>query len=134
MNTEPSVSNTPHPPGLKSGRVGLAFQILRMFWLTEATLILVVIYGLYSGWSTARQWSDGLFLAAAAQLIIGGISILGSSRDYSYAFLARYVAKGDVTENQKQLGAEMLRQQSFGKRAFLGGLLTLLIAWLALRV
>ncbi|HCE17549.1 MAG TPA: hypothetical protein DEQ80_06795 [Anaerolinea thermolimosa] len=115
------------------GRTGIIFQVLRTFWLTEVTLILVAIYGLYSGWSTPRQWSDGLFLAAAAQLMIGGISFLGSSRDYSYAFLARYVTKGDVTETQKQLGVEMLRQQSFGKRAFLGGLLTLLIAWLALR-
>lgn len=134
MNAEPSSSNSPHQPAIKPVPIGLTFQVLRMFWLTELTLILVVIYGLYSGWSTPRQWSDGLFLAAAAQLIIGGISFLGSSRDYSYAFLARYVTKGDVTEAQKQLGVEMLRQQSFGKRAFLGGLLTLLIAWLALRV
>lgn len=134
MSVEPPSPNSFPPPSQKSGHVGPAFKILRMFWLTEATLILVVIYGLYSGWSTPRQWSDGLFLAAAAQLLIGGISILGSSRDYSYAFLARYVAKGDVTETQKQLGVEMLRQQSFGKSAFLGGLLTLLIAWLALKV
>ncbi|GAP06939.1 hypothetical protein ATHL_01804 [Anaerolinea thermolimosa] len=133
MSTEPSSSNSPHQMPVNPGRTGIIFQVLRTFWLTEVTLILVAIYGLYSGWSTPRQWSDGLFLAAAAQLMIGGISFLGSSRDYSYAFLARYVTKGDVTETQKQLGVEMLRQQSFGKRAFLGGLLTLLIAWLALR-
>lgn len=134
MNSEPPSSNVPRPPALKPGFTGVAFQILRMFWLTEVSLILIVFYALYSGWSTPRQWSDGLFLAAAAQLLIGGISFLGSSRDYSHAFLARYVEKGDVTENQKHLVTQMLRQQSFGKRAFLGGLLTLLIAWLVLRV
>lgn len=74
-----------------------------------------------------------MFLAAAIQVMVAGITILGSSQDPSNAHLVRYVDKSDITETLGQLTSDMLRQQSFGKRAFVGGLLTALISWLVLR-
>lgn len=117
-------------------RVGLGrwiFRVLRNFWLTELILLLVAFYGLYVGWSTQRQWSDGYFYAAAAQFLIAGIAVIGGTAqtDTDAAFV-RYVANGDMSETRKQLFMDFLHKMNVGVRAVIGGLITMLISGLFL--
>lgn len=117
-------------------RPGLGRQVvrvLRMFWLTELTLLLMVLYGLHVGWSTTRQWSDGYFYAAAAQFLIAGITVIGgTAQTDTDAAYVRYVANGDISDTRKQLFMDFLRKMNFGVRAVIGGFITLLIAGLFL--
>ena len=104
------------------------FHLLRMFWLTELALLVVVLYGLRVGWSTPRQWSDGLFFGAIAQIIAAGIAVFGSRGEALDASSTRYVDHANVTETFRLLSHESLRKNKFGLIAFLGGVLTMLIA------
>ena len=133
MNADSSPGNSVEKRAIPPGCAALVLKVFRMFWFTAVILLLVVLYGLYAGWSAPRQWSDGFFLAAAAQVMFAGISMLGSSRDPSYAAEVRYVADGNITETHKQLVIDLLRRETFAVRAFAGGVLTILIAWIALR-
>ena len=69
-----------------------------MFWLTELALLIVVLYGLRAGWSTPRQWSDGLFFGAAIQIMVAGITLLGSRGEAMDASSQRYVDHGNTTD------------------------------------
>ena len=70
-----------------------------MFWLTELALLLVVLYGLHSGWSTPRQWSDGLFIDAVVQLVVAGAMMYSTRGDALDASWVRYVNHGNIAEN-----------------------------------
>jgi hypothetical protein len=128
-------TNSSPDKNLPSRRVSLPtfarriFRLLRMFWLVELILLLVALYGLYVGWSTPRQWSDGYFFAAAAQFLIAGISVVGgpAQTDTDAAYV-RYVVDGDISETRNQLFMDFLHKMNFGVRALIGGLLTLLIS------
>ena len=116
------------------GCVGWIFQLPRMFWLAELTLLIVGLYGLRAGWSTERQWSDGLFFGAAVQLMVAGVTLLGSRWEALDSSSLRYVDHGNVAETFGVLALESLRKRKFGVIAFLGGMLTMLISGLVLWV
>ena len=134
MNAVPPSKNSSAKPARRTSCARLVFQLLRMFWLTELALLLVVLYGLRAGWSAPQQWSDGFFIAAALQVVIAGITMVGSSRETEDASWVRYVVNSNITETRQQLVLSMMRKETFGLRAFLGGLLTVLIAVLVSRV
>jgi hypothetical protein len=134
MNADSSSGNPTKKRASLSGCAVSVFHLLGMFWLTELALLLVGLYGLYAGWTTPRQWSDGLFYAAIAQIVVAGVWMYSMRGDAVDASWMRYVDHGDITETYKLLGIDTLRRMKFGVRAFLGGILTLLIAALVLRV
>ena len=134
MNADSSPDN---PSGKRKTLPGCAvwiFNLLRMFWLTELALLIVVLYGLRVGWSTPRQWSDGLFICAAAQMMIAGVMILAASGEALDASSVRYLDHGNVNETYSQLVFDKLRRRKFGVAAFLGGMLTMLISGFVLWV
>jgi hypothetical protein len=134
MNADSSPDNPSGKRRILPGCAVWIFQLLRMFWLTGLALLIVVLYGLRMGWSTPRQWSDGLFLGAAAQIMVAGVMILGSKGEALDASSVRYVDQGNVNETYSQLVIDKLRRMKFGLIAFLGGLLTMLMAGLVLWV
>ncbi len=130
-------SSSDNPSGKRKILPGCAvwiFQLLRLFWLTELVLLIVVLGGLRAGWSTPRQWSDALFFGAVAQLMVAGVMILGSKGEALDASSVRYVDHGNVTETFLLLSYESLRRKKYGLIAFLGGVLTMLIAGIVLWV
>ena len=128
MNADSSSDNPSGKRKTLPGCVVWIFHLLRMFWLTELVLLIVVLDGLRVGWSTPHQWSDGLFLGAAAQIMVAGVTMLGSRGEALDASSMRYVDHGDTKETFRQLSLDSLRRRKFGLIAFLGGLLTMLIA------
>ena len=134
MNADSSSDNPSGKRKILPGCVVWIFHLLRMFWLTELALLIVFLYGLRGGWSTPRQWSDGLFFGAIAQILVAGIIMLGSRGEALDASSTRYVDHGNVTETFQMLALESLRQKKFGVIAFLGGVLTMLIAGVVLWV
>ena len=134
MSADSSPDNPSGKRITQPGCVVWIFHLLRMFWLTELVLLIVVLYGLCVGWSTPRQWSDGLFFGASAQIMVAGIMLLGSRGEALDASSTRYVDHGNITETFRLLSSESLRKKKFGVMAFLGGLLTMLIAGFALWV
>ena len=134
MRATPSPGNPSEKRAKLASWATLIFQLLRLFWVTELILLLVVLYGLYAGWSVPRQWSDAFFYAAAAQIIIAGIPLLGSTGEVSSAAEVRYVAKGDVSETRQQLAQVAMGKLTFSLRVFIGSLLTILIAALVMRL
>ena len=134
MNADSSPDN---PSGKRKTLPGCAvwiFQLLRMFLFTELVLLIVVLYGLCVGWSTPRQWSDGLFFGASVQIMVAGITLLGSRGEAMDASSTRYVDHGNITDTFRLLSSESLRKKRFGVIAFLGGLLTMLLSGFALWV
>lgn len=130
-----AVSSPGNPSGKRvtySGCAAWLPRLLRMFWVTELALLAVVVYGLRAGWSTPRQWSDGLFFDAVAQMMVAGVILLMPLGDAYDASWLRYVDHGDVEETRYQLFLDTMRRKQFGLRAFLGGMLTMLFAALAL--
>jgi hypothetical protein len=134
MNADSSPDNPSEKRKILPGYIVWIFHLLRMFWLTELVLLIVVLYGLGVGWSTPRQWSDGVFFGAMAQIMFAGVTILGSRGEALDASSLRYVDHGNITETFRLLSLEALRKKKFGLIAFLGGLLTMLIAALVLLV
>ncbi len=130
MNADYSSGN---PSGKRAALPGCAawfFHQLRVFWITELALLIVVLYGLRAGWSwtAPRQWSDGFFLAGAIQVVIAAVTILAPTGEALDASTVRYVSKGDVSDTRHELFLDTLRRKKFGLRVFLGALLTMLIA------
>ncbi len=70
MNATLSPGNPSEKRTKLASFAALIFLLLRMFWVTELILLLVVLYGLYAGWSELSQWSDAFFYAAIAQMFI----------------------------------------------------------------
>jgi hypothetical protein len=134
MNTDSYPGNPSAKRAILSGCAVWIFHLLRMFWLTELALLLVVLYGLHAGWSTPRQWSDGLFISAFAQIVVASATMYGTRGEALDASYVRYVNHGNITETHNQLVLDALHRMKFGLRAFLGGLLTMLIAALVLLV
>jgi hypothetical protein len=134
MNADSSPDNPSGKRKILPGCVVWIFHLLRMFWLTELVLLIVGLYGLRVDWSTPRQWSDGLFFGAVAQIMVAGITLLGSRGEALDASSTRYVDHGNITETFHLLSLESLRKKKFGVIAFLGGMLTMLIAGFALWV
>jgi hypothetical protein len=134
MNADSSPDNPSGKRKILPGCVVWIFHLLRMFWLTELVLLIVVLYGLLVGWSTPRQWSDGLFFGAAVQIMVAGIMLLGSRGEALDASSTRYVDHGNITDTFRLLSSESLRKKRFGVIVFLGGLLTMLISGFALWV
>lgn len=134
MSAHPSAEITPKKPSLLARSAVSIFHLLRLFWLTLLVLLIVLIYGLRAGWSTPRQWSDGLFIAAVIQIVIGAISAMGSSSTMalSDSATARYVIGADVHETRLQVMRDYARKATFGLRAFAGALFITLLAALAL--
>ena len=110
------------------------FKLLRMFWLTELVLLIVVLYGLRAGWSTPRQWSDAFFIGACALILVAAVTMFGSRGDAMDAYSMRYVEHANITETLHLLSLESMRKIRFGMITFLGGLLTMLIAGIVLWV
>ena len=79
MNADSSPDNPSGKQKILPGCAVWIFHLLRMFWLTELALLIVVLYGLRAGWST-RQWSDGLFFGAAAQIMSRRNNAVGLER------------------------------------------------------
>lgn len=104
------------------------FHILRMFWLAALAVLLACLFGWRAGWSSASQWSDGLFIAGLAQLIAGGASMMGSPLDTSGSLWMRYMARGNTAETRQQFFSDMLQKQTFGMQAFAGAIITILLA------
>jgi hypothetical protein len=134
MNSDSSPSNPSGKQAILPGCAVWIFHLLRMFWLTELALLLVVLYGLYAGWSTPRQWSDGLFIDALIQIMVAGVTMYGTRGEALESSLVRYVDRGSISETRSLLVLDTLRRMKFGLRAFLGGMLTMLIAALVLWV
>ena len=134
MNADSSPDNPSGKRKTLPGCVFLILHLLRMFWLTGLVLLIVVLYGLRGGWSTPRQWSDGLFFGAAIQIMVAGVTLLGSRWEAMDASTMRYVDHGSITETFRLLSDESMRKKIFGALTFLGGMLTLLIAGLVLWV
>jgi hypothetical protein len=134
MNADSSPDNPSGKLKILPGCAVWIFNLLRMFWLTELALLIVVLYGLRVGWSTPRQWSDGLFICAAAQMMIAGVMILAASGEALDASSVRYLDHGNVNETYSQLVFDKLRRRKFGVAAFLGGMLTMLISGFVLWV
>lgn len=130
MTSSSSPSNSNENRKALPGWALWILHALRLFWLACAALLVVAVWGLISGWNTPRQWSDGFFYAAAMQVMVAGITLIGSptSRQVQDASAARYVSGGNVDEVQQQLVVDNLRQMSFGVRAFFGGIFTGLIS------
>ncbi len=134
MNTDPSPGNPSGKRKILPGCVVWIFQLMRMFWLAELTLLIVVLYGLRAGWSTPRLWSNGLFFGAIAQILVAGITIMGSTGEAVDASTMRYVDHGNIMDTFRLLSLDALRKKRFGVIAFLGGVLTMLMAGLELWV
>ena len=134
MNADSSPGNPSGKRKILPGCAVWIFHLLRMFWLTELALLIVVLFGLRGGWSTPRQWSDGLFICAAAQMMIAGVMILAASGEALDASSVRYLDHGNVNETYSQLVFDKLRRRKFGVAAFLGGMLTMLISGFVLWV
>jgi hypothetical protein len=117
-----------------AGAARSVFSWLRLFWVTGLALLIVAGLGLYSGWSTPRQWSDALFFAAVAQVVVAAVPLLNFSGVVTAAANVRYIAKGNVGETSRQIVEDALRKSSFSLRAFLGAVLTVLLALLVLWV
>ena len=134
MNAASSPGNPSEKRAKPASWAKWIFQLLRMFWVTELTLLLVVLYGLYAGWSVPKQWSDAFFYAAVAQILIAATTIEGSSEDISAASVVRHLAKGDISETRRQIDQIAVRRETFSLRVFIGSLLTILIALLVTRM
>ena len=134
MNADSSPRHPSRKRAILAGCALWIFHLLRMFWLTELALLLVVLYGLHSGWSTPRQWSDGLFIAASLQLVAAGATMYGTRGEALDASWVRYINHGNITETHHELVLDSLRRMNFGVRAFLGAILILLLAALVLWV
>ncbi len=132
MNADSSPGNSSKMHTSIPGVAVWIFRLLRTFWLTELALLLVALYGLQAGWSIKRQWSDGFFVAALAQIIIAGMTILGSPQELSGASYVRYIANSSISDTFHELLSISLHKQRFGVRAFIGALITLLISGLFL--
>lgn len=128
MNADSSRGNRSEKRAILPGSAVLIFHLLRMFWFTALALLIVVLYGLRAGWSAPWQWSDGFSIAAAAQVMIGAITMLAPAGEALDASSLRYVAKGDITETRQQLIVDTLRRKKFGVRVFIGAFLTILIS------
>ena len=126
--------NSSAKPARRASCAGLAFQILRMFWLTGLTLLLVVLYGLYAGWSVPKQWSDALFYAAVGQMIFAAAVLAGAAGDTSAAADVRYIANASISDTQNQLNQLLSNKKAFALRIFIGSLLTLILAFLVVRM
>ncbi len=103
-------------------------NLARLFWVTEVALLALVIYGLRAGWTTQRQWSDGLFFAGFFQLVVGGISLMVPPGEAFDAAKARYIDRSSIENTRFELIMETARKRQFGMIAFFGGLLTLIAA------
>jgi len=110
----------------------LVFRLLRMFIVTELILLMVILYGLYAGWSEPKQWSDAFFYAFVAQMVIAKVLIEGTRGESYDAAQVRYIVKGDINETLNQLVGIASHKVTFSLRVFIGGLLTLLIAILSM--
>jgi hypothetical protein len=134
MSAESSSGNPSEKRVILPGFVKVIFHQVRMYWLFEGTLLLVGLYGLIAGWSTPRQWSDVLFYAALAQMLFAWIWMQGSSRETADSAYVRYVPGGDISRTRQELVVDYLRKETFGFRAFMGALLTLVIAFVILKI
>ncbi len=130
MNVNSSAGNPSAKRAFVPGCATWFFHQLRVFWITELALLLVVLYGLRAGWSLSapRQWSDAFFLAGAIQVVIAAVTILAPTGEALDASTVRYVSEGNVSDTRHQLVLDTLRRKKFGLRVFLGALLTMLIA------
>ncbi len=135
MKTDLSPANSHQKRAILPALGRLIFRLLRMFWFTELLLLGVLLYGLYAGWTTKRQWSDAYFLAAAAQFVSAGIAVYGGTgQTIADASIVRYVPDGDVSTTNQQLILDYLRKMKFGVRLVIGGVLTVLVSGLCLWV
>jgi hypothetical protein len=128
MNADSSPGNPSEKRAILSGCPALIFHLLRMFWFTALALLIVVGYGLRAGWSTPKQWSDGFFFSAVAQLLIAVVTLMAPPGEALDASSVRYVTNGNIAETRSELILDTLRRKKFGIRAFIGFLLTILIA------
>ncbi len=126
MSADPS--NPSEKPSSQPKPLAAVLFGLRLFWVTDLTLILIVAYGLYAGWQKPVQWSNAFFYGAAAQICIAAISLAGMSGDLQAASTLRYLARGDVAETRQQLAQLSMSKEGFALRAFAGGLMFLLFA------
>jgi hypothetical protein len=110
------------------GCVPLIFLFLRMFWFTILSLLIVVLYGRHAGWSAPQQWSDGFFIAALAQVMTAGVSLLGTQGEAYHAASVRYLADGNINETLQRLLLDTFRMKRFAIGTFIGSLLTALIS------
>jgi len=130
MNADSSNNNL----SKKRAVLPVCAALIRMFWFTALSLLLVVLYGLRAGWSAPRQWSDGFCIAALVQVMIALISLLGTPGESYYASSVRYVCDGDINETLQHLLLDTLHMEKFGIRAIIGALLAFLISAIMLWV
>jgi hypothetical protein len=128
MHANSSPGNPSEKRAILAVCAALIFRLLRLFWFTALSLLMVVLYGLRAGWSAPHQWSDGFCIAALVQVMIAGISLLGTPGEAYYAASARYVPNGNINETFQRLLLDTLHMKKFGMRAFMGALLTFLIS------
>ncbi len=128
MNADSTPGN---PSGKRAVLPGLAasiFHLLRMFWLFELAMLLLAVYGMRAGWSAPKQWSDGFFLAGCIQVVVAAVSTMATPRDALDAATLRWVPGSDVSDTRYDLLLRSLRIKNFGLRAFIGSVLTFLMA------
>jgi len=128
MNTDSSQGNHSEKRAVLLVCAALIFRLLRIFWFTALSLLIVILYGLRAGWSAPQQWSDAFCIAALIQVMIAGISLLGTPGEAYYAAPARYVPNGNINETFQHLLLDTLHMKRFGMRAFMGALLAFLIS------
>jgi len=134
MNANPAPESSSKERAISPGWAGRIFKFLRTSWLTGLVLLGVVAFGLWKGFSTQRQWSDALFLAGVAQILIAWLSVLDFTGETSDASTVRYIPRSDIGETRQQLILNSLRRHTFATATFVGGLLSMLLAFLVMQV
>jgi hypothetical protein len=98
--------------------------------------IIVAIIGLYLGWKTPTQFSDGFFYAGATLISLGGLFSLGrvSQGTISETQYRQTAGHSDMAERSRQWAADI--SQGYNILTFLGtsGLLLIGLSGLALLV
>jgi len=71
----------------------------------------VALYGWLRGWQTAVQFSNGMFVAGAAVIILGGLAVVGgfTSRGNFAITYSQSVSAASGPERTKQMLVEILR-------------------------
>ena len=90
--------------------------LAKVILIVLGMLIVVGLICWLGGWRTSKNYSDGLFLAGLAAMLLGGISFFGVMerfRDPKYTYLQTIAAKGKFDQRIRQLLAEVWDSYAF---------------------
>jgi hypothetical protein len=90
--------------------------LAKVILIVLGMLIVVGLTCWLGGWRTAKNYSDGLFLAGLVAMLLGGISFLGVMerfRNPKYTYLQTIAAKGKFEQRTRHLLAEVWDSYAF---------------------